>query len=128
MCLLGPPGSVFGSLLSLVYINDIGDNLLSLSRLFADDTSLGYASQDEVQIKYVVNHDLHELGDSKEESALHINAKELLAAFMAIQTFVKQLQLTIHIKIDNMSAVAYINKMESTKSRDLNLLMKRIWD
>ena len=66
---------------------------------------------------------------SKEESALHINAKELLAAFMAIQTFVKhQLQLTIHIKIDNMSAVAYINKMESTKSRDLNLLMKRIWD
>jgi len=49
---------------------------------------------------------------SKEESALHINAKELLAAFLAIQTFVKQqLQFTIHIKIDNMSAVAYINKM-----------------
>jgi hypothetical protein len=31
--------------------------------LFADDTSLGYASQDEDQIKYVINHDLHELGD-----------------------------------------------------------------
>jgi hypothetical protein len=42
---------------------DIGDKLLSLSRLFADDTSLGYASQDEDQIKYVINHDLHELGD-----------------------------------------------------------------
>jgi hypothetical protein len=41
----------------------IGDRLLSLSRLFADDTSLGYASQDEAQIKYVINHDLHELGD-----------------------------------------------------------------
>ena len=27
-------------------------------------TSLGYAtSQDEVQIKYVIDHDLHELGD-----------------------------------------------------------------
>ena len=50
-------------LLFLVYINDIGDKLLSLSRLFADDTSLGYASQDEDQIKYVINHDLHELGD-----------------------------------------------------------------
>jgi hypothetical protein len=47
----------------VVYINDIGDELLSLSRLFADDTSLGYASQDEAQIKYVINHDLHELGD-----------------------------------------------------------------
>jgi hypothetical protein len=44
-------------------INDIGDKLLSLSRLFADDTSLGYASQDEAQIEYVINHDLHELGD-----------------------------------------------------------------
>jgi hypothetical protein len=41
----------------------IGDRLLSLSRLFADDTSLGYASQEEAQIKYVINHDLHELGD-----------------------------------------------------------------
>ena len=40
-----------GLLLFLVYINDIGDKLLSLSRLFADDTSLGYASQDEDQIK-----------------------------------------------------------------------------
>jgi hypothetical protein len=43
----------------LVYINDIGGKLLSLSRLLANDTSLGYASQDEDQIKYVINHDLH---------------------------------------------------------------------
>jgi hypothetical protein len=46
----------------LHYINAIGDKLLSLNRLFADDTSLGYSSQDEAQIKYVINHDLHELG------------------------------------------------------------------
>jgi hypothetical protein len=42
--------SVLEPLLSLVYINDIGDKLLPLSRLFADDTSLGYESQDEAQI------------------------------------------------------------------------------
>ena len=56
-------GSVLDPLLFLVYINDIGDKLLSLSRLFADDTSIGYANQDEDQIEYVINHDLHELGD-----------------------------------------------------------------
>ena len=65
---------------------------------------------------------------SKEESSLHINAKELLATLLAFQTFVKQQQLTIQIKIDNMSAVTYISKMEGTKSTDLNLLIKSILD
>ena len=33
-------GSVLGSLLSLVYINDLSDNLSSNVKLFADNTSL----------------------------------------------------------------------------------------
>jgi hypothetical protein len=37
-----PPISVLEPLLFLIYINDIGEKLLSLSRLFADDTALGY--------------------------------------------------------------------------------------
>ena len=43
------------------YLNDIGKKLLSLSRLFADDTSLGYSSQNVVEIENVINHDLCEL-------------------------------------------------------------------
>jgi hypothetical protein len=39
----------------------IGEKLISLSRLFADDTSLGYSSQSFDQIKTVINHDLLEL-------------------------------------------------------------------
>ena len=45
----------------LIYINDIGEKLLSLSRLSADDTSLGYSSQNVVEIENVINHDLCEL-------------------------------------------------------------------
>jgi hypothetical protein len=68
-----PQGSVLELLLFLVYINDIGDRLLSLSRLFTDDSSFGYASQDENQIKYVINHDLHELGDWPKRWMMYIN-------------------------------------------------------
>ena len=45
----------------LIYINDIGEKFISLSRLFADDTSPGYSSQSVDQIKTVFNHDLLEL-------------------------------------------------------------------
>jgi hypothetical protein len=55
--------SVLGLLLFIVYINDIAEKLISLSRLFADDTSLSYSSLDELQMKTVIDHDLKELDE-----------------------------------------------------------------
>jgi hypothetical protein len=46
-----------------MYINDIAENLISLSRLFADDTSFNYSNLDELQIKTVIDHDLKELDE-----------------------------------------------------------------
>ena len=39
-----PQGSVLDSLLFLIHINDISDNLIGMARLFADDISLSFSS------------------------------------------------------------------------------------
>ena len=54
-----PQASVLEPLLFIIYINDIADKLVSLSRLFADDTSFGYSNQDTMQLKNVLDHDLN---------------------------------------------------------------------
>ena len=51
-------GSVLGPLLFLVYVNDICDDLLSISRLFADDTSLTCSASHVPDIEGIINHDL----------------------------------------------------------------------
>ena len=49
---------MLGPLLFLVYINDIAKQLLSLTRLFADDSSLFYAAARLSDIAGIIIHDL----------------------------------------------------------------------
>ncbi|XP_063408362.1 uncharacterized protein LOC134691483 [Mytilus trossulus] len=58
-----PQGSVLGPLLFIIYINDIAEQLTSLCRLFADDTSFSYSGHDEELIQSVVSRDLRQLDE-----------------------------------------------------------------
>ena len=65
---------------------------------------------------------------SQKEVILHINCLELLAATLAVQSFAKnKSKLNILLRIDNTTAVAYINHLGGTVSRDLVNLTKDLW-
>ena len=54
-------GSALGSLLFLVYVNDIAESLLSLTRLLADDSSLFDSAAAIKDIEGIINHYLRML-------------------------------------------------------------------
>ena len=56
-----PQGSVLGPLLFLLYINDIADEIQGLTRLFADDTSVGNTSSNTLSIVTKTNLDLSKI-------------------------------------------------------------------
>ena len=65
---------------------------------------------------------------SAQEKSQHINCLELLAATLALQTFVKnEREVSVLLKIDNTAAVAYINNQGGTVSKDLVSLTRKLW-
>ena len=63
-----------------------------------------------------------------EEKSWHINCLELLAATLALKTFTKKrTRLSVLLKIDNTTAVAYINNHGGTVSKQLVTLSRELW-
>ena len=56
-------GSVLEPLLFLIFVYDISESLLSLTRLFADDSSLYYSATAIQDIEVLINHDLKLISD-----------------------------------------------------------------
>ncbi|XP_070527733.1 uncharacterized protein [Cardiocondyla obscurior] len=65
---------------------------------------------------------------SKEEKMSHINYLKLLAAFYGLKCFASQLSnVDILLRMDNSTAIAYINRMGSIKFSHLSDLTRKIW-
>jgi len=64
----------------------------------------------------------------EEKNSLHINVLELMAAELAIKSFVDLRPVSsLHIWIDNQVALSYLVKMGGTKNHLLTEISKRIW-
>ena len=65
---------------------------------------------------------------SQSEKQMHINCLELLAATLALKSFVKdRTGIAVLLQLDNQTAVAYINNMGGTVSPQLTDLTKDLW-
>ena len=74
----------------------------------------------DILLKDVIQH------KPQSEQEMHMNYLELLAAFLAIQTFAKQRSMNILVRTDNVSARAYINHFRETHSWPMNSLSMQI--
>ena len=65
---------------------------------------------------------------SREEKGYHINCLELLAATLAVKSFLKdQVNKRVLLLIDNRTAVAYINNLGGTASPQATVLVRGLW-
>ena len=82
-----PQGSVLGPLLFLIYVNDIADSLLSLTRLFADDSSLFYSASSLDDIQGLINHDLILLSQWAKQWLVTFNPSKTEAILFTLRNF-----------------------------------------
>ena len=83
-----PQGSVLGPLLFLVYINDIAKHLLSLTRLFADDSSLFYSAAHIADIAGIINHDLQLLTNWVKQWLVTFNSLKTEAVLFTLKSLI----------------------------------------
>ena len=66
---------------------------------------------------------------NKEEAQLHINAFEMNAAKLAIESFCRvKKPKSVHLQINNMTALSHLVKMGGRNSAELNKILKEIWE
>ena len=69
-------------MLFLVYVNDISESLLSLTRLFADDSSLIYSASNIQGIEGIINYDLQVLTSWSKQWLINFNPQKTEALLL----------------------------------------------
>lgn len=65
---------------------------------------------------------------SDEESKEHINSLELKAAYFGLQVFARNLHdCQILLRIDNTTAISYVNRMGGVRFTHLNIISRNLW-
>ena len=82
-----PQGSVLGPLLFLIYVNDIAESLLSLTRLFADDSSLFCSASSIIDVQGILNNDLQILSAWAKQWHISFNALKTEATLFTLKQF-----------------------------------------
>lgn len=108
------------------WINNIADSSVSLRQLtykieiFSDSSNYAWGA---------VCNNTHTGGFwNKTDQTKHINFLELKAAFFALKSFTKNVHdCNILLRIDNTTAITYINKMGGIKYRHLNKQTQKLW-
>ena len=80
-----PQGSVLRPLLFLVYINDIAEHLFSLTRLFADDSSLFYSTAHIDDIAGIINQIMQLLSNRARQWLLTFNPLKTEAVLFTLK-------------------------------------------
>ncbi len=88
-----PQGSVLGPLLFLIYVNDITEHLLSISRLYADDSSLAFSSTNIDDLEGIINHDLVIISDWAKRWLVNFNPSKTEAMIFTFRQLERPLNL-----------------------------------
>ena len=80
-------------------------------------------------IEHRLQHDFGAQGLwTQEETVLYINVLELKGALFALKTFAQDLRkVHVHMKMDNRTAIGYIQKMGGTRSAPMLPVIQKIW-
>ena len=119
-----PQGSRLGPLLFLIYINDLPNSLnYATPRMFADDTSVSYASNSAEELQNVINSELESLNKWLITNKLSLNIVKTEFMIIGSRQRIRNLNDEIDIELNG----NIINKIDSVKSLGVDIDSHLTW-